>query len=128
LSHGASFHSFERIAPENQVIKHPGAKYALRVREEAPCGTDTFVRLTAHLGVVRMDYHVVHNWDIMAVARGMAYPKTGIMEFGALLGVYRDINDTLRLGGGCSWGGVSVDLRSFEKNREGLFVNLIGKF
>lgn len=105
-----------------------GAKYGLRLREEAPRGTDAFVRSTTHLGILRLDYHVVHNWDIMAEGRGMAFAGTGVSEFGALVGIYRDINDTLRLGGGYSWGGVSDDLRSFEKNREGIFVNLIGKF
>ena len=105
-----------------------GAKYGFRLREEAPRGTDAFVASTAHLGVVRLDYHVVHNWDIFAEGRVMGYPKTDTRDYGALLGVYRDMGDNLRLGGGYAWGGVSDDLRSIEKNREGLFINLIGKF
>lgn len=105
-----------------------GAKYGFRLREEAPRGTDSFVTSTAHLAILRLDYHVVHNWDILAEGRVMAYPKADTTEFGALLGVYRDVNDHLRLGAGYAWGGVSDDLRSLEANREGVFVNLIGKF
>ena len=58
-----------------------GAKYGLRIREEAPRGTDPFVRSTAHLGVVRMDYHVVHNWDIMAEARGRLLVAAGSLVY-----------------------------------------------
>ncbi len=105
-----------------------GAKYGFRLREEAPRGTDTFVTSEAHLGVLRLDYHVVHNWDIMGEVRAMAYPRSDTSDFGALLGVYRDIGDNLRLGGGYAWGGVSDDLRSVETAREGVFINLIGKF
>ena len=105
-----------------------GAKYGFRLREEAPRGTDTFTESIAHLGIVRLDYHVVHNWDIMGEVRGMSYPKSNTTEYGALVGVYRDIGDNLRLGVGYSWGGVSDDLRSVEKDREGVFLNLIGKF
>ncbi len=105
-----------------------GAKYGFRKREAAARGTDDFVESTAHLGILRLDYHVVHNWDIMAEGRAMTYPKANVSDYGALIGVYRDIGDNLRFGGGYSWGGVSDDLRSLEKDREGVFVNLIGKF
>ncbi len=105
-----------------------GAKYGFRLREEAARGTNTFITSTAHLAILRLDYHIVHNWDILAEGRAMAYPKADTTEFGALLGVYRDLNDNVRLGAGYSWGGVSDDLRSLERDREGLFVNLIGKF
>ena len=105
-----------------------GVKYGLRLRAEAPRDSDVFIKSTAHLGILRLDYHVVHNWDIMVEGRAMAYPKSDTTELGALMGIYRDMGDNLRLGAGYSWGGVSDDLRSLEKNREGLFVNLIGKF
>jgi len=105
-----------------------GAKYGYRLRDEAARGSATFVSSTAHLGILRIDYHVVHNWDLMAEVRAASYPKADTTEYGALLGVYRDLGDNLRLGGGYAWGAASDDLRSFETNREGVFVNLIGKF
>jgi hypothetical protein len=105
-----------------------GAKYGYRWREEADRSTSDFVGSAAHLGILRMDYHVVHNWDIMAEGRAMAFPEAETTEFGALLGVYRDVGDNMRLGAGYTWGAVSDDLRSMEPNREGIFLNLIGKF
>ncbi|EEW26087.1 TonB-dependent receptor [Rhodobacter ferrooxidans] len=105
-----------------------GVKYGFRQREEAARGSNVFNSSQAHLGIMRLDYHVVHNWDIMAESRAMAFPKANTTEFGALVAVYRDMGDNLRLGGGYSWGGVSDDLRSMETNREGVFLNLISKF
>ncbi len=77
-----------------------GAKYGFRLREEAARGTDNFVTSTAHLAILRLDYHVVHNWDILAEGRAMAFPKADTTEFGALVGIYRDLNDHVRLGAG----------------------------
>ena len=105
-----------------------GGKYGFRSREEAARGTDDFTSSVAHLGVIRLDYHIVHNWDIMAEARAMVFPEANTTDYGALLAVYRDFGDNARIGAGYSWGGVSDDLRSFESNRSGLFINLIGKF
>jgi hypothetical protein len=105
-----------------------GAKYGFRYREEAPRGTDTFTTSVAHLGVLRLDYHVVHNWDILAEGRAMLFPDSNSTDLGALIGVYRDFGDNFRVGGGYAWGGVSDDLRSLETNKEGLFINIIGKF
>lgn len=105
-----------------------GAKYGFRYREEAPRGTDDFASSVAHLGVLRLDYHVVHNWDILAETRAMVFPDSDSTDFGALIGVYRDFGDNFRVGGGYAWGGVSDDLRSLETNKEGVFLNVIGKF
>ncbi|MCU0826023.1 MAG: hypothetical protein MUE52_01105 [Tabrizicola sp.] len=105
-----------------------GAKYGFRYREEAARGSEVFTSSVAHLGVIRLDYHVVHNWDIMGEVRTMAFPEADTSEYGALVGVYRDFGDNARIGVGYSWGGVNDDLRSFETNRNGVFLNLIGKF
>ena len=65
-----------------------------------------------------------------AVAEGfqtmMPFDKAD--DYGALLAVYRDVGDKARIGVGYSWGGVKDDLRSFETSRDGIFLNLIGKF
>lgn len=105
-----------------------GAKYGFRYREEAARGSDAFTKSVAHLGILRLDYEIVHNWDIMGEGRAMLFPETNSTDFGAVLGVYRDFGDNFRLGGGYAWGGVSDDLRSLETERNGVFVNLIGKF
>jgi hypothetical protein len=105
-----------------------GGKYGFRYREEADRGSDDFTSSTAHLAVVRLDYHIVHNWDIMGEVRAMVFPDENTTDYGSLLAVYRDFGDNARIGAGYSWGGVNDDLRSFETNRSGLFLNVIGKF
>lgn len=105
-----------------------GAKYGLRLRDEAPRDSDIFTSSTAHLGVLRADYHIVHNWDIMAELRAMYFPKTDTREYGAVTGIYRHIGNELRMGVGYSWGRVSDDLRTIRAPREGLFLNLTAQF
>jgi hypothetical protein len=105
-----------------------GLKYGLRFREEAPRGSDAFTRSVAHLGIARLDYRIVNNWDVLGEVRVFAAPEVDTTEAGALLGVYREVSPNLRVGGGYLWGGVNDDLRSFETAREGAFLNIIGKF
>lgn len=71
-----------------------GAKYGVRLREQAPRDGDDFTRSVSHLGVLRADYHVVHNWDLMGEIRAMHHPEAGVKEYGALIGVYRLMGTT----------------------------------
>lgn len=105
-----------------------GAKYGLRWREATDRGAAVSTRSVAHLGVMRLDYRVVHRWDILGELRALHVPRLDTTELGALLGVYREVSPNLRLGAGYSWGAVSDDLRRVEPARRGLFVNIIGKF
>lgn len=105
-----------------------GAKYGYRLREAAPRGTDSFTRSEAHLGVLRADYHVVHNWDVMGELRVLHTPTTSTTESAALLGVYRLFGDNLRVGGGYLWGEVSDDLRTIDSPDKGLFLNITTQF
>jgi hypothetical protein len=105
-----------------------GAKYGLRFREQAARDSDVFTSSVAHLGVLRADYHIVHNWDIMAELRAMRFPRADVTEYGAVVGIYRHVGNELRLGMGYSWGRVSDDLRSVRAPREGLFLNLTAQF
>lgn len=63
-----------------------GAKYGLRKAQIADRSSDLFINSTADLWVVRLDYHVVHNWDVMIEARRMDCRDTGVTETGALAG------------------------------------------
>ncbi len=105
-----------------------GAKYGYRLGEVAARGTNTFTKNTADLGILRLDYHVVHNWDMMVEGRTANYKETGVTEYGALAGVYRHFGNNLKLGAGYQWGDVSNDLRSIEGGKEGVFLNIVGKF
>lgn len=105
-----------------------GAKYGYRLRESAPRGTDSFTRSEAHLGVLRADYHIVHNWDVMGEVRLLRTPTTRTTETAALLGIYRLFGDNLRAGGGYLWGEVSDDLRTIDALDKGLFLNITTQF
>ena len=105
-----------------------GAKYGYRVRKQAERDSSEFTSSTAHLGVLRLDYRIVHRWDVLAELRAFHAPRASMTEYGALLGAYREITPHARLGAGFLWGAVSDDLRKVEPAKRGLFVNLIGKF
>lgn len=64
-----------------------GAKYGLRLREEAPrADEDAVVTSTAHLGILRLDYHVMRNWDLMGEVHALHAVEAGTTDRGALLG------------------------------------------
>lgn len=105
-----------------------GVKYGYRMRKQADRDSADFTDSRAHLGVVRLDYRIVLRWDAMGEVRAFHAPQADMTEYGALVAVYREITPNARLGLGYLWGGVSDDLRTVEKAKEGVFVNLIGKF
>lgn len=105
-----------------------GAKYGYRLGEIADRGTDAFTKSTADLAILRLDYHVVHNWDVLVEGRMANYHETDTRETGALVGVYRHIGNSLKVGVGYQAGNVSDDLRLIEGRSEGAFLNIVGKF
>ena len=105
-----------------------GLKYGFRHREETDRITGDRMRSIAHLGIARLDYRIVHQWDVMGEVRAFHAPRANVTEYGALLGVYRELNPYARIGVGYSWGGVSDDMRRIERAKEGVFLNIIGKF
>ena len=105
-----------------------GLKYGLRHREQTDRITGETTRSIAHLGIARMDYRIVQKWDVMGEVRAFHVPLADTTEYGALFGVYRELNPNARIGVGYSWGGISDDMRRIERAREGVFLNVIGKF
>jgi len=105
-----------------------GGKLGYRMSETADRGSDDFSSNTAALTALRMDWHVVHEWDLFSEGRVMYTPETGTSETGAVLGVYRHLGEHAKLGLGYEWGRVSDDLTDINYQSQGLFVNLVGKF
>ena len=105
-----------------------GLKYGFRHREQTDRITGVTSRSIGHLGIARLDYRIVHQWDIMGEVRAFHAPRANTTEYGAIMGVYRELNPNARIGVGYSWGGVSDDLRRIERAREGVFLNIIAKF
>src|SRR5690625_3902183 len=105
-----------------------GAKYGFRLREQTDRMSDKSRTSQAHLGVLRADYHIVHNWDVMGEVRALHTPASSATEFSTLVGVYRLFGDNFRVGGGYLWGKVSDDLRTIDSPDRGFFVNVTTQF
>ncbi|WP_375228566.1 hypothetical protein [Roseobacter sp. S98] len=123
-SHVLSVDAIYDISPRLSV----GGKYGYRMSEIADRGTDTFVDNTAHLAILRFDWHVVHKWDALAEARMLVSEDTDVDEHGFLLGVYRHVGNNAKIGVGYEWGRVSDDLTDLDYDSSGIFINLIAKF
>ena len=108
-----------------------GAKYGFRIGEVSlplAAGYSDFMQSSAHLGVVRADWHVVRNWDLLLEGRVLYQPETGTTDYGALAAIYRHFGENLKVGVGYNFGRFSDDLSDVTLDDQGLFFNVIGKF
>lgn len=105
-----------------------GVKYGYRYGQIADRASGVFSRSTADLLVLRVDYHVVHNWDLMFEGRRITYHETGVTEYGTLAGVWRHFGNNFKAGIGYQWGDVSDDLRIIDSDRHGIFLNIVQTF
>lgn len=124
ISHVLSVDASYDLSPRLTI----GGKYGVRLGRTAPRGTTRFTDSTAHLGIVRLDWHVVHEWDLMGELRALRTVETETTETGALLGVYRHVGNNAKIGIGYEWGRVSDDLTDIDYDGQGVFVNLVAKF
>lgn len=131
--------SIDGIYDVNEYLS-VGAKYGFRIGETAMREADAngdytlwgpWRRNSAHLGVVRADFHVIRNWDVMAEARVLHVDTKGLgstTDFGAVAAVYRHFGDNMKAGIGYNFGQFSDDLRDQTLDDQGVFFNVIGKF
>ncbi|MEM9317997.1 MAG: hypothetical protein AAGA70_03210 [Pseudomonadota bacterium] len=104
------------------------AKLGYRLSEVADRGSDDFTADTATLAALRLDWHVVHQWDLMVEGRVLYTEETGTTEAGAVVGIYRHVNDHVSVGLGYEWGSVSDDLTNIDYDGQDLFLNIVGRF
>ena len=96
--------------------------------ETAARGTNAFTPNTAHLAVLRADWHVVHNWDEMIEGRVLYTEETAARDTGAAVAIYRHFGNNMKVGVGYNFGDTSSDLRSFSTTENGLFLNIVAKY
>lgn len=96
------------------------------LRDTSLAGADWFSS-RAWLGILRLDWHVVHEWDAIGELRYLDANEAGDARSGALVGVYRHINEHVKIGVGYNFTDFSDDLTSLDYRSHGWFVNLIGK-
>jgi uncharacterized repeat protein (TIGR01451 family) len=90
-----------------------------------------FTKSSADLGVIRLDYHLTHQWDASVEGRWLDIGDGVITRTGGLAGIYRHMNDNAKLGVGVTWGGIDEQYLSATEQDEdelGWFINMVGKF
>lgn len=89
-----------------------------------------FTKSTADLGVLRLDYHMTHQWDAHLEGRYLDIGGGVITRLGGQAGLYRHMNDNAKLGFGLTWGGIEEQyLGALEDEDDiGWYLNLVGKF
>ncbi len=106
-----------------------GAKYGLKIGEITSSRiTDDWFKSTVQLAVLRLDYHVVNNWDILAEARYLSVKEAEDAKFGALVAAYYHLGSNVKVGLGYNFTDFSDDLTNLSYDAQGWFVNLITKF
>jgi hypothetical protein len=105
-----------------------GAKYGFRIGETKERTGGDWEDGSAHLGILRADVHVVHNWDVLLEGRVLHSPESDTTDWGALAAVYRHLGPNFKLGVGYNFGVFSDDLRDLTLDDQGVFINAIGQF
>lgn len=107
-----------------------GMKYGYRSGEVTE-GRDSadFFTSRAWLGVGRLDCNITGKWDGLLEARYLNIGGDVLRQWGGQTGLYRNLGDHIRLGGGLTWGGVNDAFVALNAQRNlGWYMNLIGTF
>ena len=106
-----------------------GGKYGFRFGElRAGRVDEEWFSSTAHLAILRADWHVVHEWDALIEGRALWAEEAEDMRSGVLLGVFRHVNENLRFGVGYNFTDFSDDLTDLDYDHAGWFINLTASF
>jgi hypothetical protein len=105
-----------------------GGKYAYRHGQMAQDRVNPeFFDSRAHLYVLRADWHFIHRWDALFELRMLDLPDAGDRRGGALLGLFRQVGNHVRVGVGYNFTDFSDDLTQLDFRHQGVFINLVGK-
>jgi len=124
-SHIVSIDAIYDLTPRWSV----GAKYARRMGQaSADRVAPVFFDSTADLVIARVDWHVQRVWDLAAEARVLRVQQARDSRRGALVALYREISDNVKLGAGWNFTDFSDDLTDLSYRHRGAFINLVAKF
>lgn len=124
-SHVLSADTIYDVMPKLSV----GAKVGYRMGElrDTSLPNGEWFSSQALLGVLRADWHVVHEWDVTGEIRYLDAKEAGDAKFGALVGVYRHVNENVKIGVGYNFSDFSDDLTDLDYKSRGVFFNIVGK-
>lgn len=105
-----------------------GGKYAHKIGQVSQDRVNPeFFESRADLYIARLDWHFVHQWDLLTEVRLLSLPDAQDSRSGTLLGIYRHLNNYIKLGAGYNFTDFSDDLTDLSYTHHGIFINLIGK-
>lgn len=126
-SEKANIVSFEGIYDLTQRLSISG-KYAFRKEEVKLYMGDDWYSNTLNLYAVRLSYEVIKKWDLFGEYHWLQGKTDGDLKHGAIVGIYREINENLEFGVGYNFTEFTDDLTNLDYRSKGWFINLIGKF
>jgi hypothetical protein len=105
-----------------------GGKYAHKLGQVSQDRVNpVFFDSRADLYIARLDWHFVHKWDMMFEGRMLSLPEAQDSLSGVLVGIYRELDNYIKLGAGYNFTSFSDDLTDLSYTHHGIFINLIGK-
>lgn len=105
-----------------------GAKYGVRFGDMKLDDGEGWENSTAQLAVLRADFHVIKQWDVLIEGRSLWETASESAEFGLVAAVYRQMGENFEVGVGYNFGQYSDDLADLTADDHGFFVNAVGKF
>ncbi|HEX5514801.1 MAG TPA: flagellar motor protein MotB [Gammaproteobacteria bacterium] len=104
-----------------------GGKYAYRLGQVALDRADPeFFDSRAHLYIVRVDWRFISRWSAIVEGRLLDLPDAGDSRSGALVALYRQLGNHIKVGVGYNFATFSDDLTDLDYDNQGVFINLIG--
>ncbi|HKB60103.1 MAG TPA: OmpA family protein [Gallionellaceae bacterium] len=105
-----------------------GGKFAHRTGQVSEDRVaQVFYQSNANLYIARVDWHFVREWDFMTETRLLSLPNAQDTRRGALVTLYRDVGNYVKLGVGYNFTDFSDDLTNLGYTYHGVFLNLVGK-
>ncbi len=123
-SHILSLDANYRVSPNLTI----GAKYGFRFGDASFEGDQSIRDSEAHLGILRVDYNITDNWDVLLEGRMLKQTSAETTDYGFLASVHRHVGENLKIGIGYNFGSFSDDLSDQTLDDRGVFINLIAKF
>ncbi|MEL7389829.1 MAG: hypothetical protein AAFN76_08615, partial [Pseudomonadota bacterium] len=80
------------------------------------------------LGILRADYHITDNWDVLMEGRVLNNISAETTDYGVLASVHRHVGENVKIGVGHNFGSFSDDLADQTLDDRGFFINLVAKF
>lgn len=106
-----------------------GAKYAYRIskiRESRDSGP--WFKSSAHLAILRADFHIIKEWDAVIEGRWLRVEEADDARLGTLVGIYRHVGDSVRVGVGYNFTDFSDDITDLDYEHHGWFLNITASF